>query len=71
MPADMAFMKVMQREVTSRQVLELGESATIVTRSHIRGIYQDREINLKSTETLLMRQVDGQWRIIHIHWSSS
>ena len=71
MPADMAFMKAMQREVTSQQVLDLGESATVVTRSRIYGMYNDQNVDLKSTETLVMRKVDGQWKIIHIHWSSS
>ena len=71
MPADMAFMKAMQREVTSQRVLDLGESATVVTRSRIHGMYKDQNVDLKSTETLVMRKVGGQWKIIHIHWSSS
>jgi ketosteroid isomerase-like protein len=49
----------------------LGESATVVTRSHIHGMYKDQNVDLKSTETLVMRKVGGQWKIIHIHWSSS
>ena len=52
-PADMAFMKVMQHEVISQQVLDLGESATVVTRSRIHGMYKDQNVDLKSTETLV------------------
>jgi uncharacterized membrane protein/ketosteroid isomerase-like protein len=71
MPADMAFMKAMQREVISRQVLDSGESATVVTRSRIHGMYKDQNVDRKSTETLVMRNEGGLWKVIHIHWSSS
>jgi len=71
MTADMAFMKHMQVDMVSRQVFDLGESATVATQSRVHGTYQNREIDLKSTETLVMRSVNGQWKIIHIHWSSS
>ena len=71
MLADMAYMKAMRREVISQQVIDLGDSATVVTRSRVHGIYNDQEIDMNSTETLVMRQVNGQWKVIHIHWSSS
>ena len=71
MPADMAFMKAMRREVISQQVIDSGDSATVVTRSRVHGSYKDKEIDLNSTETLVMRKLDGQWTVVHIHWSSS
>jgi len=71
MPADMAFMKAMRREVISQQVIDSGDSATVVTRSRVHGIYKDKEVDLNSTETLVMRKLDGQWKVVHIHWSSS
>lgn len=71
MPADMAFMKAMRREVISQQVIDLGDSATVITRSRVYGMYQGREFDLNSTETLLMKRVNEQWKIVHIHWSSS
>jgi uncharacterized membrane protein/ketosteroid isomerase-like protein len=71
MPADMAFMKAMSREVISQQVIDSGDSATVVTRSRIHGTYKDKEIDLNSTETLVMRKLHGQWKVVHIHWSSS
>lgn len=70
MPADMAFMKGMKREVLSRHVFDSGESATVVTRSRIRGIYKKQDIDLSSTETLVIKKMSGQWKIVHIHWSS-
>jgi len=71
MPADMAFMKTMRREVISQQVIDSGDSATVVTRARVHGKYKDQEFDLNSTETLLMKRVNEQWKIIHIHWSSS
>jgi ketosteroid isomerase-like protein len=71
MPADMAFMKAMSREVISQQVIDSGDSATVVTRSRLHGTYKDKEIDLNSTETLVMRKLHGHWKVVHIHWSSS
>jgi len=70
MQSDMAFMKTMNVEVESRQVFDSGDSATVVTKSRIHGMYKEQELDLSSTETLLMKKVGGQWKIIHIHWSS-
>ena len=70
MPADMAFMKAMHREVISQQVIDSSDAATVVTRSRVHGIYKDKEIDLNSTETLVMKKVNGQWKVVHIHWSS-
>ena len=71
MLADMAYMKAMRREVISQQVIDSGDSATVVTRSRLHGIYRDQEIDITSTETLVIRKVNGQWKVVHIHWSSS
>jgi uncharacterized membrane protein/ketosteroid isomerase-like protein len=70
MPADMAFMKAMRREVISQQVIDSGDVATVVTRSRVYGNYKDKEIDLNSTETLVVRKLNGQWKVVHIHWSS-
>ena len=71
MPADMAFMKAMRREIISQQVIDSGDAATVVTRSRVYGIYKEKEVDLNSTETLVMKKLDGQWKVVHIHWSSS
>ena len=70
MPADIAFMKNMSSEVISRRVIEAGDSAIVLTQSRINGVYKEKEVDLSSTETLVMRNMGGQWKIIHIHWSS-
>ena len=71
MPADMAFMKSMQEEVLSRQVFDAGDWATVVTHFRAHGLYEGQDVDLSGTETLVMKNVGGQWQIVHIHWSSS
>ena len=70
MPADIAFMKNMSSEVISRRVIEAGDSAIVLTQSRISGVYKEKEVDLSSTETLVLEEKDGQWKIVHIHWSS-
>ena len=54
----------------NRRVIEAGDSAIVLTQSRINGVYKEKEVDLSSTETLVMRNMGGQWKIIHIHWSS-
>jgi ketosteroid isomerase-like protein len=70
MPADIAFMENMSSAVISRRVIEAGDSAIVLTQSRISGVYKEKEVELSSTETLVLEKTDGQWRIVHIHWSS-
>lgn len=71
MQSDMTFMKTMNIEVESRHVFDSGDTAIVVTHSRIHGMYKEKELDLSSTETLLMKNMSGQWKIVHIHWSSS
>jgi ketosteroid isomerase-like protein len=70
MPADIAFMKAMKSELISRRVIEAGDTAIVMTQSRLTGEYKDKEMDLSSTETLVMEKADGHWKIVHIHWSS-
>ena len=71
MQSDIAFMSGMSIEVMSRRVIDAGATAIVVTQSRISGIYKDKENDLSSTETLVLENLNGQWKIVHIHWSSS
>jgi len=71
MPADMAFMKTMEREVISRKVFDAGDSAIVVTRSRVHGVHEGKAVDLSSTETLVVKKMGDQWKVVHIHWSSS
>jgi ketosteroid isomerase-like protein len=60
-------MKTMEREVMSRHVFDSGDSATVVTHSRVHGMYKEQDIDLSRTETLVMKKIGGQWKIVHIH----
>lgn len=71
LPADIAFMTAIKRTVLSRQ--SGGDRVTrwVATKSRLQGRYKDRDIDLDSTESLVLQNTDQGWRIAHIHWSSS
>lgn len=71
MPADMAFTKAVEFTLKDRKVIETGEMATIVSASQVHGEFQGKTIHSQSMETMVLKLVEGQWRIAHIHWSSA
>lgn len=71
LPADIAFMKQMKREPLSQRSGGDDKTAWVATRSRLRGRYKDKDVDLDSTETLVMTWVGAGWRIAHIHWSSA
>ena len=71
LPADIAFMAGMKREVLSRKTGG-GDGATwVATKSRLRGQYKGKAVDLDSTETLILTLTDAGWRVAHIHWSSA
>lgn len=69
MAADMAFMKEMEASILSRTVFEDEAMATVSTVYHLKGTYRGKSLDEKSSETLVMRKINGAWKIVHIHWS--
>lgn len=69
--ADAAFSAAVARKLVSREVGQAGNMAWVMSIEQVTGTYRDRPINSRSVETMILRQVDGQWRIAHIHWSSA
>jgi len=70
LPADIKFMSGMQREVISQNTFDFGDAAVVSTLARLSGVYNCKPVDSKSTETLVMRRVSGDWKIVHIHWSS-
>jgi ketosteroid isomerase-like protein len=48
-----------------------GDMAWVMSVETVTGTYRTRAINSQSVETMMLRQMNGQWRIVHIHWSSA
>lgn len=67
---DIAFSQATQFTLGQRNVRVFGDIAIATSESRTTGRYRDRDLNLRGTETMIMRKEREQWRIIHIHWSS-
>jgi uncharacterized membrane protein/ketosteroid isomerase-like protein len=70
MPSDMAFLAAMEIEQLERKSEMTGDAAWVSTRSRLQGTFRESEVDLYSTESLVMTRIGGQWRVTHIHWSS-
>jgi ketosteroid isomerase-like protein len=68
--ADIAFARATRYEVLNRIVRVWGDTAISTTEGRTTGDWRGRTINSLGTETIVMHRQGGQWRIIHIHWSS-
>lgn len=71
MVADMEFLASLERKLISQHAGGDGKSAWVATRSRLNGRFKNEDVDLDSTETLVMLKTDGAWRITHIHWSSA
>ena len=71
MPADIAFLANLKREQLSQASGGDDTTAWVATRSRFTGRFKDKDVDLNSTETLVMTRTEAGWRIAHIHWSSA
>ena len=68
--SDMAFIENLDRSITSRHVEESEGLAVVTTLSMNSGTYQGRSKRLRMTETVVLKQSDGEWKIHVVHWSA-
>ncbi len=71
MPTDMAFLANLKREQISHASGGDNKNAWVATLSRLHGRFNGADVDLSSTETLMMVNTDAGWRITHIHWSSA
>jgi ketosteroid isomerase-like protein len=71
MPADMAFTGAVQFTLERRDLIDNGDVATVISQSQAQGEFRGRPVHLRMMETMVLRRVEGAWRIAHIHWSSA
>jgi ketosteroid isomerase-like protein len=67
---DAAFLKGSHSQLLRRTARLDGDTVWIGTESELHARKDGKPLTLRSTETMVLRQVDGAWRIVHIHWSS-
>jgi len=70
MKSDMAFLAKMKITTQEHQVKTMADIAVSMARSNIQGMYKDKEIDINSMETIVLKKTNGGWRIVHIHWSN-
>ncbi|GGE39115.1 hypothetical protein GCM10011367_11930 [Marinicauda pacifica] len=71
MMSDMAFLSSVSRETLSQTAEIFGDMAWVATETVLRGRFNEREIAVKSQESLVMRREGESWIIEHVHWSNS
>ncbi|PIP81045.1 MAG: hypothetical protein COW84_01970 [Gammaproteobacteria bacterium CG22_combo_CG10-13_8_21_14_all_40_8] len=70
MKADMEFLSHMSITQLSQHIQQSEKMALYTGISKIEGKYHDKEISMTSTETMVLKQINHQWKITHIHWSN-
>lgn len=67
--ADLRYAATVRRQLVHRKTTVSGEMAVVMSQTRNQGTFEGRAINLMRTETLVLRWIEGAWKIIHIHWS--
>lgn len=67
--ADMRFSSSVKTATIEHYVHVYGDTAVSISRSHTAGLYKDKQIDKQGNETLVLKRIDGNWMISHIHWS--
>ncbi|WP_237055664.1 YybH family protein [Microbulbifer sediminum] len=68
--ADMRFLQQVQATQLELQVTESRELAYSYGRSRLQGSYEGKALDLESMETLVLKRVGQEWKIVQVHWSS-
>ena len=69
MLADMQFISTMHQENLEYGVKIYGNTAVSLSRTKMSGMQKGKMFEGETMETMILRNVGGQWKIDHIHWS--
>jgi ketosteroid isomerase-like protein len=70
LPADLKFMKGVTYQLERQTGDSSGDLAWVASEAAITGSSDGKPVALVSTETLVLKNVGGSWKVVHIHWSS-
>ena len=68
--SDAQFLKTAHHQPGQRRARASGDMAWVGSESELHVTKDGKPLTLRSTETMVLRRVEGAWRIVHIHWSS-
>ena len=71
LPADAEFSKAVSSVITHRFGWTSGKLAWVASEGRATGTYRGKAVDMKTAETMVLRHVGREWKIVHIHWSSS
>lgn len=69
--ADAAFSQAVPGSTGRRRGAATGDFAWIATEGRTKGTYRGTTVNRVTDETMVLRRIEGVWKIVHIHWSSA
>lgn len=68
--SDMAFAAATDTEVSRRATQIEGDVAWVLTEGRTTGRFNERAVDRRTAETMILQRTDQGWVIRHIHWSS-
>lgn len=68
--SDAAFLKDAHVAVSRRTARIEGALVWVGTESELHTTKEGKPMTLLSAETMVLKKTAGEWRIVHIHWSS-
>lgn len=69
MLADMKYLKGLNIKLIEHQVIVVEGMATSISRSHSKGEYKGKKIDRTGMESIVLKKINGSWKIVRIHWS--
>jgi mono/diheme cytochrome c family protein/ketosteroid isomerase-like protein len=70
LPADLKFMKGVTYKLERQTGDSSGDLAWVASEASLAGSSDGKPVALISTETLVLKNFGGRWKVVHIHWSS-
>jgi len=68
--SDIAFSKSVKRVVNNTQTLAANGMSVVIQESETSGEYKGKAVRMVGLDTIVLKPVNGVWKIAHIHWSS-
>lgn len=70
LPADLKFLKGITYKLERQTGDSAGDLAWVASEAALTGTSEGKAVDLISTETLVLKNYSGSWKVVHIHWSS-
>jgi ketosteroid isomerase-like protein len=67
---DIKFSATAKRELIKRETIEGDDTASVCSLYRVEGRIGSRKVKVDSAETMILKQMNDGWKIVHIHWSN-